>query len=330
MTVPRPMLKTWAGLLCACLMMAAPLVPQQARAAGKQIVYITAKLGLPFWATLGKGVQAVAEASGYDYSVMDSNLSGQTQLENTRAAIARGVVGIVLSPVDSKTAPAVLDLAMKAKVPVVIADIGTNGGDYVSYVKSDNYRGAYEVGTAVAAALKEKGWAGQPYALITISLARKNGQDRTTGFRDAMAEARVGKEVALRQMQNYSFEETEQYVKDILAAAPNVRSFFIETDQPTMGALQALKTLKKSGEVVIGNFDAMPEVAQLLKGGTLVACGMQQPYLMGNKSAQALIDYLRGETPPKQIQVPILVATSRNIDKLIHIANKTVFGRDTK
>ena len=52
--------------------------------------------------------------------------------------------GIVISPTDSKTAPEVLELASKAGVPVVIADVGTNGGDYVTYVKSDNYRGAYD------------------------------------------------------------------------------------------------------------------------------------------------------------------------------------------
>ena len=96
---------------------------------------------------------------------------------------------IVISPTDSKTAPEVLDAASKAGVPVVIADVGTNGGDYVTYVKSDNYRGAYDVGSELAAAFKEKGWNADPFALITISLARKNGQDRTNGFRDAMKDA---------------------------------------------------------------------------------------------------------------------------------------------
>ncbi|HJV01563.1 MAG TPA: substrate-binding domain-containing protein [Burkholderiaceae bacterium] len=298
----------------------------EAAAASREIVYITAKLDLPFWATMGKGVESVALAQGYTYAVMDSQLNPQAQLQHAREAIARGVAGIVISPVDSQTAPDTLELARKAGVPVVIADIGTNSGQYVSYIKSDNYRGAYEVGTAVAAALKEKGWQGDPFALVTISLARKNGQDRTNGFRDAMKDAGITHEGGLRQMQDYSAEETSGYVKSLLAATPRLRSIFIETDQPTMGALQTIKSAKKQHEVLIGSFDAMPEVAELLKTGPLVACGMQQPYLMGAKAAEALVDSLHGKAPAKQITVPILVATSKNIAQLMPVANKTVFG----
>jgi ribose transport system substrate-binding protein len=82
--------------------------------------------------------------------------------------------------------------------------------------------------------------------------------------------------------------------------------------------------------VLIVSFDAMPEVAELLKGGTLIAVGMQQPYLMGNKAAEALIGNLHGIAQSKQVLVPILVATNKNISQLMPVANKTVFGRDSK
>ncbi|HAT34010.1 MAG TPA: ribose ABC transporter substrate-binding protein [Janthinobacterium sp.] len=297
-------------------------------AAGKEIVYISAKLDLPFWTTLGKGAASVFVASGYTYREVDSALSAQTQLQNAQDAIRRGVAGIVISPIDSQTAPQVLELARVAGIPVVIADVGTNGGQYVSYVKSDNYRGAYDVGTALALVLKERGWQGDPFAMVTISLARKNGQDRSNGFRDAMKDAGIAREAGLRQMQTYSSEETAGFVKDILAKAPDVRSIFVETDQPTMGALQALKGDRK--QVLVGSFDAMPEVAELLKTGPLVAVGMQQPYLMGVKAAEALLASLRGQLPAKQIMVPILVATKKNIISLMPTANKTVFGIDAK
>ena len=303
---------------------------QRADAAGKDIVYLTAKLDLPFWATLGKGAASVARDKGYSYRALDSRLDRATQLRLAAEAIAQGVAGIVLSPVDSQSAPEVLELARKAGVPVVIADIGTNGGQYVSYVKSDNYRGAYDVGAALAAALKDKGWQGDPYGLVTISLARKNGLDRTNGFRDAMKDAGITREGGLRQMQTYSADETAGFVKEMLAAAPGLRAIFVETDQPTMGALQAIRAAKKQNDVLIGSFDAMPEVAELLKTGPLVAVGMQQPYLMGVKSAEALIASLQGKAPAKQILVPILVATGRNIVQLMPVANQTVFGIDAK
>lgn len=317
-------------LACGLAMLALCCAELRAAGAGKEIVYLSAKADLPFWDTLGKGAAAVAAARGYGFRVLDSQLSGETQLLHARATIAHGVAGIVISPTDSQTAPAVLELARKAGVPVVIADIGTNGGQYASYVKSDNYRGAYEVGVALAQALKEKGWSGEPYALVTISLARKNGQDRTNGFRDAMKDAGIVREAGLRQMQNYSADETAAFIKDMLGATPSLRSVFIETDQPTMGALQALKGMKKQGELLLACFDAMPDVAALLRSGPLVAVGMQQPYLMGEKSAGALLDAIEGQAPPKQILVPILVATGRNIAQLMPVAAKTVFGQEAR
>jgi Periplasmic binding protein domain len=59
-----------------------------------------------------------------------SHNDAQTQLKNAQDAIARGVAGIVISPTDSSTCPSVLALAQKANIPVVIADIGTNEGEY--------------------------------------------------------------------------------------------------------------------------------------------------------------------------------------------------------
>ncbi|OBU86884.1 substrate-binding domain-containing protein [Chromobacterium subtsugae] len=301
-----------------------------APAMAAEIVYIAAKADLPFWDTVGKGVRAAAESGGYTFSMLDSKLSADAQLANVRQAIERRAAGIVISPTNSKSAEDALRLAKKANTPIAIADIGSNGGDYVSFVKSDNYRGAYDVGSELAAALKSRGWTGASYGMITIELTRKNGQDRTDGFRDAMKDAGFASEAALRQMKDYSAEESYRYVREILAARPKMRGFFIETDQPVEGAMRAIREAGKSGQVLLVSFDAMPEVARLLKSGDLIAVGMQQPYLMGSTAAGALLSSLRGHQPAKEILVPILVATGRNVDQLMPIAARTVFGRAGK
>ena len=163
----------------------------------KEIVYLTPGLDLPFWRYLSKGIESVAKEKGYSYQALDSHNSAQTQLQNAQDAIARKVAGIIISPTDSSTAPSVLALAKAANIPVVIADIGTNSGDYVSFIISDNYEGAHGVGQALAAAMKKKGWQDGSVGLVTISQARKNGQARTAGFRAAMKEAGITKEAGL-------------------------------------------------------------------------------------------------------------------------------------
>ena len=299
-------------------------------AAEKLIVYVTPGLDLPFWRTLGHGVQASATANGYQYEVFDSKNNDANQMAHVKAAIAKGAAGIVISPTDSKSAFEILAVASQSKVPVVIADIGTNGGEFVSYVKSDNYKGAYGVGVALAAAMKERGWTNEQFAMCTISLARKNGQDRTNGFRDAMKEAGLTNMVAIKQMQTYSIEETYGFVTELLATYPKLRGLFIEVDKPTLGALNALKDKRKNMDVLVGSFDGIPEFVDFLKSGSLVAVGMQQPYLIGSKAADALFEAIKGQTPPKQIVVPILIATNKNVNELLPIANKTVFGLEMK
>ena len=296
----------------------------------KEIVYLTPSLNLPFWRYLSNGIESVAKKEGFSYTALDSNNRAETQLKNAQDAIARGVAGIAISPTDSSTAPSVLAAAARAKIPVVVADIGTNSGDYVSFIISDNKQGAFGVGEALAAALKEKGWTDGSVGLVTISQARKNGQARTAGFREAMKNAGITKEAGLQQMQAYTADETFKFTQDMLTANPNMKAMFIQTDQPTMGALRAIKAGHRDGTLLVAAFDGIPEFVDLLKKGDIVASGMQQPYLMGVKSGEALISAIKGGTPEKQILVPIIVATSKNIDEILPTIKETVFGNELK
>jgi ribose transport system substrate-binding protein len=299
-----------------------------ARADNKEIVYLTPGLDLPFWRYLSKGIEAEAKKEGYAYAALDSHNSAETQLKNAQDAIARGVAGIAISPTDSSTAPSVLALAARAKIPVVVADIGTNSGEYVSFVISDNKEGAHGVGVALAEALKEKGWTDGTIGLITISQARKNGQARTGGFRDAVKEAGITKEAGLQQMQSYTADETFKFTQDMLTANPNMRGMFIQTDQPTLGALRAIKAAHRDGTLLVAAFDGIPDFVDLLKKGDIVASGMQQPYLMGEKSGEALVTALKGGKPDKEILVPIVIATSKNIDQILPTIKQTVFANE--
>lgn len=300
-----------------------------ARAATKQIVYLTPGLDLPFWRYLSKGIESAAKAKGYDYQALDSHNNPQTQLQNAQDSIAKGVAGIVISPTDSSTCPSVLALAKQAKIPVVIGDIGTNSGDYESFIISDNYEGAHGVGKALAAALKAKNWLGGTVGIVSISQARKNGQARTKGFRDGLKEGGfTGKEAALQQMQSYTADETFKFVQDMLTANPDLRGLFVQTDQPAIGALRAIKAARKDGEVLVAAFDGIPDFVELLKSKQLVCSGMQQPYLMGQKSGEALVSSLEGKKPEKEILVPILVVTSDNIDAELPTVKQTVFANE--
>ncbi|MBF0530543.1 MAG: substrate-binding domain-containing protein [Deltaproteobacteria bacterium] len=298
-------------------------------AVAKEFAYLTPGLDLPFWRYLAKGIEDEAKKAGHKSTTYDSNNDAAKQLANAQDAIAKTVDGIMISPTDSSTCPKVLELAKKAGIPVVIADIGTESGDYVSFVISDNTEGAYSVGKLLATKLVAKGWKEGPVGLVTISLARANGQKRTAGFRKAMTEAGI-KEAALKQMQLYTGDETFKYVQDMITANPNMRGIFIQTDNPTLGAVRAVQTARMGDNILVAGFDGVPEFVDLIKSGKLIGSGMRQPYLMGQRSMQALLDHLGGKQVPKEIMVPIMLVSQDNLEQVLPTIKQSVFAGELK
>jgi ribose transport system substrate-binding protein len=280
-----------------------------AHAQQKNIVYITPSLNVSFWRYVGSGVEASAKSAGYTVKLLDSNNDGPTQLKNVQDAIAKGAAGIVISPTDSSTAPSVLDLAEKAGIPVVICDIGTTRGNYVSFVGSDNLAGARGIGDASAAALKAKNWLNGSYGIIAIPQTRKNGQLRTEGFRAAMKAAGVTKEVPMQQMKTFTADESFRFAQDMLTANPDLRLIFVQSDQQAIGAARAVKAARRDGEVLVAAFDGTPELLQGITNGSILGSGMQQPYLMGSTAAKLLTMKLSGGNPPKEELIEIMTVT---------------------
>ena len=111
-----------------------------------------------------------------------------------------------------------------------------------------------------------------------------------------------------------------------MTSNPDMRGLYIQTDQPTLGALRAIKAARRTGDLLVAAFDGIPEFVDLLKSGQIVVTGMQQPFLMGTNAGGAIVDKLAGKTPNKDIVVPILPVTSENVDAELPTIKKTVFG----
>lgn len=277
------------------------------------IAYMTPALHIPFWKDVSDGIHQEAEKVGVKIIDSDSRLSAATQLQNVQDLITSGVDAIIISPTDSASCPPVLELAEEADIPVIICDIGTDSGNYVSFVISSNYGGANEAGKYMAQKMEEKGWKGGDVAVITISLARQNGRDRTNGFKDAMAEA--GSEVVgLLECKDYTREESMKLAQDLITAHPNLRGIFTEHDEANLGSMPAIETSGKQDELIHVGFDGSPEAVEAIKEGKLLlAASMQQPVLMGREAFKAAWKYLNGETPEKEIVIPTILVTHENV-----------------
>jgi len=295
-----------------------------------EVAYLTPGLNVPFWKYLSDGIKQQAatdaEATGATINVTDydSRNDASLQLQNAQDAITAGVDLIIISPTDSSSAPTVLELAAENNVPVVIADIGTDEGEFVSFVISTNEQGAYEAGQALMAKMAEMGCEGGDVLMITISQARLNGQNRTRGITSAVEEA-GSSIVQFLQSEDYTRAEAQVQASDMLSANPQACGFFTQHDEAALGALTALEESGRAEEVAFASFDGSPESVELIKQGKLVAASMQQPVLMGRISMEVGLKHLRGEEVETETSVPTILVTPENVEEIEVQLQDTVF-----
>lgn len=304
--------------------------PAGGKAAQFTIAYMTPALHIPFWKDVSDGIRQEADKiGGIKIIDSDSRLSAATQLKNVQDLITSGVSAIIISPTDSASCPAVLELAEKAKVPVIICDIGTDSGSYAAFIISNNYGGANDAGKYLVASMKKKGWQGGDVAIITISLARQNGRDRTEGFKAALTE--VGsKVVGLLECKEYTRSESMRYTQDLLTAHPNLRGLFTEHDEANLGALPAIDTAGKRDQLIHVGFDGSPEAVQAIKDGKLAAASMQQPVLMGREALKAAYAILTGKSVEKKVVVPTILVTAENVNQVEQQLVDNVYPNELK
>lgn len=278
---------------------------------GKVIAYLTPSLDIPFWNYVKHGVedQVAKEMPGAEVTVYDSKDNANTQLSNAQDAITKNVDGIVISPTDSASCVAVLTAAEEADIPVVICDIGTDDGTYLSFISTDNEGGAEELGEYVASKLNE----GDEVAQITLNQARINGVLRKEGFEKGIGDKLT--QVDFRQMEKVNRNEGVSYTQDLITSYPNLKAIFCHSEDPSMGAVTALKEIGNT-DCLIAGFDCSPEVVDAIKSGDIVATAAQQPVLMGRTSVDCLKTYFDGGTPDKEVTLGTMLVTVDNIEEI--------------
>lgn len=291
----------------------------------KKIIYLNNDMSIPFWEIMSKGIKSEFKSPEYEFEIYDAQNNPKKELELTIKAIKEKVSGVIVSPSNSSACVTILKLLNNANIPVVISDIGTDSGEYISYISSDNKTGAYNIGKVLANKMIEKGYKDGKVGIVAISQKRLNGQARTTGFMKALDEKNI-KGAAIKQLKDWTQEETYTYVQDMISNNPKIKAIWLQTSSIYKGALKALKQMDKNGDILLIAFDAEPEFLELIPQGELLGSGMQQPYLMGKEAALALSKHLKRENVEKNIQVPILTITTDNIKEKLPLINLNVLG----
>lgn len=291
----------------------------------KKIVYIVSDTTIPFWQIMANGIKNKAVQLDYSIDVYSSENQRKTEIQNFTKAIKDKVDGIVLSPMHSSSAPFLLKLAKKANIPVVISDIGTDAGDYLSFISSNNEEGAYMIGKVLVKRMKALNIQNGTVGIVGIPQKRANGKARTKGFLQAINEEGI-QSAGLEQQVDFSLQETYDLSKKLITENPNMKALWLQGSDKYQGALDAIKDMKKEGKILLICFDSEPEFLEMIPNNKLVGAAMQQPYLMGELATEQLHKFFIGEEVKKNIQLEILAISKDNILEKLNIINRNVLG----
>lgn len=295
-------------------------------AANKKIAYIVSDMNIPFWEIMSRGINSKAKELGYELEIYSSNNLKKTELQNMAKAISSKVDGIIISPINSSTAVTLLGHAEDLNIPVVIADIGSDSKNYLSFISSDNKEGAYKLGKILANKMVElKFDKDGTVGIIGIPQKRTNGKLRTDGFMKALKESNI-KAAGIYQQVNFSHEETYNYSIKLIKENPNLKAIWLQGSDKYQAALNAIKDTNKDNEILLTCFDAEPIFLELIPKGILLGAAMQQPYLMGKKALTSLDDYFNNRKVEKEQQLEILAISKENIEQELDVIKLNVLG----
>lgn len=312
----------WVVLLAA----QTPLWAQNnAPQAPHNLAYLVSDSRIPFWDILRRGIVAQAHKQGDQVLVLSAANDAKTELQNMVQAIHRGVDGIILSPTNSSAAVTLLKLAKQAGIPVVIADIGTEAGDYVSFISSDNFQGSYQLGQLLAEEFAHQGWRDAAVGIIAIPQKRANGKARTAGFLQALEEHQI-KVAELYQQVDFSHQETYDFSTRLIQAHPQLRAIWLQGSDRYQAALEAIRDQGKSAQIKLLCFDAEPEFIEMLQDGRLLAAGMQQPFLMGETAVKDLYRFWHQQPLEQQTRLPVLAVSGADLNSRLALIRRNVLG----
>ena len=195
-----------------------------------------------FWKTIHAGALKAAEELGNVEVVWQGPQKEDDrvlQIQLVQSAVAAGVDGIVLAPLDANALVESVEAAIAKGIPVVAFDSALESTKIVSYVATDNYHG----GVLAAQRLGEKLGGKGKVILLRYAVGSASTEQREKGFTDTLAKEFPGLELISDSEYAGPTSDSAQQRAQSLATRyrGRVDGIFCPNESSTDGMLRALE-----------------------------------------------------------------------------------------
>ncbi|GAB6745595.1 substrate-binding domain-containing protein [Streptococcus uberis] len=261
----------------------------------------------PYFVAMKDGLDKFAGEKKVSLKVADAQDDAARQADDIQNFISQNVDAILINPVDSKAVVSSIKAANSANIPVILIDRGSEGGDVLTTVASDNVEAGKMAAEFVVKELGEKAKAfelsGVPGASATV--------DRGKGFNKI---AKTKLDILSSQSANFDRAKALNTAQNMIQGHKDVQVIFAQNDEMALGAAQAVKSAGLKDILIVG-IDGQPDAHDAIKNGDITATIAQQPAKMGEIAIQAAIDHYQGKKVKKTTVSPIYLVTKETVDQ---------------
>ncbi len=191
-------------------------------------------------AAIAKNANDMAKRySDIDWQPVEPTSDIAQQISAVESFINKKLDVVVILPQDGKQLNAVARQATNAGIPVVNLDrIFPDRLSYRVWIGGDNHGMGVSAGHYIGQRLKDEGVSNPVIAEIAGMDELQLTQDRSQGFRDALAT--YGLKVTIRQAARFTVESGEKVTRNVLQARSKIDAMWNQDDDQGVGVLAAI------------------------------------------------------------------------------------------
>lgn len=301
------MIKRWLALSAAlAFALAAPVVEAQQ----KTLIGVSLPQDdNPFYIAMLRGIRARAQELGMDVVTVSSQEDKAKQINGVQDLLARGVMGILISPIDATGVNAAYDAAAAAKIPIISVARGSTSPNQTLHVAMDEKQIGRDIGARIAGQIGGKG----KVALISGPPGSPTFKNLSDGLKESFGK-HPGIQVAFEQFGALSRERGLKLAEDALTATPDLVAVYAANDDVALGASQAVVATGKKGKVFVTGMNGIPPALRAVKEGTLGMTVELNPLTWGRLGVDMLADHLKGKKHQQAVYIKHELVDAMNVD----------------
>jgi ribose transport system substrate-binding protein len=264
----------------------------------------------PFYIAMLRGIRERAAELGWEVATVSANEDKVKQINGVQDLIARGVKGILISPIDAVGVNAAYDAAKAANIPIVSVARGSTSPNQTLHVAMDEKQIGRDIAAWTAKAIGDEG----KVAMLMGPSGAPTFRNLGEGYTEEMAKfPKI--QIAFRADGPLTRERGVKQAEDSLVANPDLKAIYACNDDVALGAMQAVIAAGRSDTTIVTGMNGVPPALRAVKDGKLAMTVELNPVLWGKLGVDVLASYLKGDKVEPRVFIKHVIIDKTNIDQ---------------